>query len=142
MADIMRLEKADENVLQDINALLKELSDTSTPSTRELLGRAVKNPSIEIWIAKEGERIIGMGEVAIIVKVSYSIAHIEDVVVASSARGKGIGTLIMQKLIERAKALGASEIQLTSRSGRAAANKLYQKLGFELRETNVYRLTL
>ena len=83
-----------------------------------------------------------MGELAIILKPEGVIAQIEDVIVDETQRGKGFGKKISEKLIGRARARGARVIQLSSNPTRTAANALYKKLGFELHETNVYRLML
>ena len=69
-------------------------------------------------------------------------AWIEDVVVDDDARGTGAGAALTNYAIELASRLGAKTIDLTSRPSREAANRLYQRLGFELRETNCYRYTL
>ena len=66
-------------------------------------------------------------------------AWIEDVVVDESARGTGAGEALNRAAIDLAYSLGARTIDLTSRPSRVAANRLYQKLGFEQRETNIYR---
>ena len=65
---------------------------------------------------------------------------IEEVVVQEAARGRGVGEALMINAIERVRALGAEAVVLTSHPSRLAANRLYQKLGFEIRDTNVYRL--
>ena len=66
-------------------------------------------------------------------------AWIEDVVVDQSARGKGIGRALMNHALEEAKKCGVKSIDLTSRPSRESANQLYQSLGYEIRQTNVYR---
>ena len=66
-------------------------------------------------------------------------AWIEDVVVSESSRGKGIGKSLTNKAIEVSAKLGAKTIDLTSRPSREAANSLYKKLGFQERQTNIYR---
>jgi ribosomal protein S18 acetylase RimI-like enzyme len=67
---------------------------------------------------------------------------IEDVVVDEAARGTGTAVALTAAAMEEAKRLGATTIDLTSRPSRVAANKLYQRLGFVQRETNVYRYQL
>jgi ribosomal protein S18 acetylase RimI-like enzyme len=67
---------------------------------------------------------------------------IEDVVVDVAARGKGLGKDLMLFAIDYVSQKNISTINLTSSPERIAANKLYQKLGFVKRETNVYRLTI
>lgn len=69
-------------------------------------------------------------------------ALIEDVVVDSSARGSGVGSALVAAAVERAGLAGARTVELTSRPSREAANRLYLRVGFERRETNVYRLKL
>jgi ribosomal protein S18 acetylase RimI-like enzyme len=66
-------------------------------------------------------------------------AWIEDVVVDSAARGHGVGEALNQAAILEARHRGAITVELTSRPSREAANRLYQRLGFVARETNVYR---
>ena len=69
-------------------------------------------------------------------------AWIEDVVVDTEARGMGIGQALNEYAIQMAEQAGAKTIDLTSRPSREAANRLYQRLGFVARETNVYRYTI
>ena len=69
-------------------------------------------------------------------------AWIEDVVVDSGLRGRGAGEALTRAAIDIAGARGAKTVDLTSRPSREAANRLYQKVGFELRQTNVYRYPL
>ena len=69
-------------------------------------------------------------------------AWIEDVVVDEAARGRGVGEALNRKALELAKESGARTVDLTSRPSREAANRLYKRLGFKPRETNVYRYSL
>jgi ribosomal protein S18 acetylase RimI-like enzyme len=69
-------------------------------------------------------------------------AWIEDVVVDESARGRGVGELLNRAALDRARELGAKTVELTSRPSREAANRLYQRIGFVARDTNVYRFSL
>jgi ribosomal protein S18 acetylase RimI-like enzyme len=69
-------------------------------------------------------------------------AWIEDVVVDDAARGRGVGEALNRAALERARAAGATTVDLTSRPSREAANRLYRRLGFEARDTNVYRYSL
>ena len=141
MADIQRLQTADERICEDINALLAQLGKGKT-CTLSHLKKVVEHPTSELWVAAENSNTIGMATLAFIVKPGGITAQLEDVVVDEAARGKGLGRQLCEKAIERAKANGAHSIHLTSRPARVAANKLYQKLGFKLHETNVYHLSL
>jgi len=69
-------------------------------------------------------------------------AWIEDVVVDEACRGRGIGEALTRAAMQRAAELGAQHIDLTSHPAREAANRLYLRLGFERRETNLYRFKL
>lgn len=95
----------------------------------------------EALVARD-EQIVGM-----LVLTLYRIptgvqARIDDVVVDDAARGKGIGDALTRAAIGRARQGGAKQVTLTSRPSREAANRLYVRLGFQLIETNVYRLRL
>ena len=69
-------------------------------------------------------------------------ARIEDVVVDGAMRGRGVASALTAAALELAAASGAHTVDLTSRPSREAANRLYQHLGFEQRETVVYRFRL
>ncbi len=69
-------------------------------------------------------------------------AWIEDVVVDESARGHGVGEALNREALRVAREHGAITVDLTSRPSREAANRLYQRLGFTERNTNVYRYDL
>jgi ribosomal protein S18 acetylase RimI-like enzyme len=96
-------------------------------------------------LASDGEEGAGAGDiVGTLTLVVFPIptgtrALIEDVVVDETARGRGVGEALTHAAIDRARAAGARTVDLTSRPSREAANRLYQRLGFEQRETNVYR---
>lgn len=141
MPEIVQLKKADDNTCADINILLDQLTSGRTCSLSHL-EKVVQNSNTELWVAKRDGKIIGMVTLAVIVKPGGITVQFEDVVVDESMRGQGLGKMLCEKAVERAKALGARSIHLTSRPDRIAANKLYQKLGFVIRETNVYRLAL
>ena len=141
---IRRLRKADIATIFDINALLMQLwkePSKDKGSVSEL--RTILNDKNTILIvAQDGKRIVGMGTLYIVVRIGKRSGHIEDVVVDSAYRGQGLGSKIMRSLITAARAKKVTALHLTSRPARVAGNKLYQKLGFEKKETNVYRLKL
>ena len=93
-------------------------------------------------VAQEGKRIVGVGSLYTILNLGRKRGEVEDVVVDSAYRGQGLGEKIMRALIRSARKQRLVSLHLTSRSARVAANKLYQKLGFVRKETNVYRLKL
>ena len=89
----------------------------------------------------EEDHIAGCATLCVYDSPTGQKASLEDVVVSSKNRGQGLGELLVQHVIEYARReLGNVDIHLTSRPHRVAANKLYQKLGFEKRETNAYEM--
>jgi ribosomal protein S18 acetylase RimI-like enzyme len=87
-------------------------------------------------------RIVGSMTLALFRIPTGMRAWIEDVVVDESVRGRGVGAALNHHALDVARDAGARTVDLTSRPSREAANRLYQRLGFVQRETNVYRLTL
>ena len=142
MVVIMRLRKADRVTCDQIGALVRLLSSRLRGCSPALLRKILASPETELWIGKEGETIAAMGTLALVLRPEGIAARIEDIVVDPRYQRRGLGEAISGKLIERARARGATWINLSSRADRVAANKLYQKLGFEQWPTNVYRLKL
>ncbi|GBU07333.1 hypothetical protein AwDysgo_06640 [Bacteroidales bacterium] len=121
--------------------LLPQLSETVEIPTKREWEMILESPTCNLFVAEnETSQIVGM-----ISLVNYRIPTglkiwIEDVVVDQSSRGLGLSRSMTLHAIDFAKQMGAKNIMLTSRPSRIAANKLYQSMGFELRETNVYQL--
>lgn len=143
--EIKELKSATVEAVQDVNALLKQLlHDPSTfaPISFETFQKIVTDEKVVVVAAKDGEKIVGMGMLYIVIKPRGHYAYLEDMMVDEGYRGQGIGEKIGRALIESARARGIQTIELSARPSRVAANKLYQKLGFEPKETNVYRMKL
>jgi len=140
---ISEIKKFEPIVFDAVNRLLPQLDPDAEPLTEEKLKLIIESDSSHLFIAKaEDNRIAGMLTAAIYIIPTGTKFWIEDVIVDESFRGKGIGKDLMIHAIEFAKSVGAKSVDLTSRPFRIAANKLYQDMGFELRETNVYRYSL
>ncbi|MGX6607827.1 GNAT family N-acetyltransferase [Micromonosporaceae bacterium Da 78-11] len=107
----------------------------------ETLRRLVSWPGNRLLIARIDTEIVGTLTLASFPIPTGRRAWIEDVVVDGSARGKGVGAALTQEAVRLAGTDGARTVDLTSRPSREAANRLYQRLGFERRESNVYRFT-
>ncbi|GAB3495593.1 GNAT family N-acetyltransferase [Flexivirga lutea] len=122
--------------------LVAELS-SSAPSLRyDALEALVAHDAIDLFVATRDDDAIGMLTLATFPIPTGVRSWVEDVVVASAARGSGAGKALLDAAVNRARELGARTVDLTSRPSREAANRLYQRAGFELRDTNVYRLQL
>ncbi|MBK5721868.1 GNAT family N-acetyltransferase [Dysgonomonas sp. Marseille-P4677] len=119
--------------------LIPQLSPHCNIPCGEDLQKLVALPGNYLFIARNTQ-IVGTLTLVVIHTPSGKKAWIEDVVVDTSARGQKIGELLVRHAVSFAAELGVTSINLTSRPDRVAANKLYRSIGFELRETNVYRL--
>jgi ribosomal protein S18 acetylase RimI-like enzyme len=144
MITISRLEEASDAAVKDINLLLPQVRSDPSQHKGSLsdLQNIVENDWTSMIVAKDAERIIGMATVHIVNNMGKRIAHIDDVVVDDAYRWQGLGKKIIDEVINVAKAKDVSQLRLTSRSARIAANKLYQLMGFEIGNTNVYVMKL
>lgn len=95
-----------------------------------------------LFAARSGQEIVGLLTLVIFRIPTGVRAWIEDVVVDSQARGKGVGDALNRAALAEAERRGAKTVDLTSRPSRETANRLYQRLGFKQRDTNVYRYDL
>jgi len=125
--------------------LMPQLSSSNPAPTRAQLAEMVDSPAITLLIARDPDargEIVGSLTLAMFRIPTGRRAWIEDVVVDSAQRGKGIGEALTREALRVAQEAGATTVDLTSRPSREAANRLYQRIGFEKRETNIYRYTL
>ncbi len=122
--------------------LVPQLSSSSPPPNRAELQEIVDSASV-LFVARDASgALLGSLTLALFRVPTGLRAWIEDVVVDESARGAGAGEALVAAALERAGAMGARTVDLTSRPSREAANRLYLRVGFEARTTNVYRKTL
>jgi ribosomal protein S18 acetylase RimI-like enzyme len=135
-------ESVDADLLAAVTALLPQLSRSAPPLTPEQLTRIVEDPAITLFVAEDEGRIVGSLSLATFEIPTGRRAWIEDVVTDGAARGKGVASALVNAALAHAADYGARTVDLTSRPNRDDANRLYMKLGFEQRTTNVYRHTL
>jgi len=140
MASLERLTRITDSALQDIQNLLCQLTHDDPLPTKRQLQTVVKNN--HLIVVRDKGRIVGMGLLISFVKTSGTRGQIEDVVMDEKYRGKGLGKKLVERLIKEARKLKLTKVGLTSRPHRIAANKLYRKLGFIRKNTNVYHLPL
>jgi ribosomal protein S18 acetylase RimI-like enzyme len=122
--------------------LIPQLSSSNPAPTEAELRQIVDSDSTLLLLAEEEGVIVGSLTLALFRIPTGLRAWIEDVVVDSAARGKGVGETLNRFALEEARRRGATTVDLTSRPTREAANRLYQRLGFVKRDTNVYRYDL
>ncbi len=134
--------QASEELLLACHRLIPQLSSSSKPITTSELGEIIDCDSTLMFVAKVDNQIVGLLTLALFRIPTAMRAWIEDVVVDSAARGHGVGEALNQAAIDEAKRRGAKTVDLTSRPSRQAANRLYQRIGFVQRDTNVYRFNI
>jgi ribosomal protein S18 acetylase RimI-like enzyme len=140
--NIIEVTEVTDEVVDAFAKLIPQLSSSNPPPDRKSLEAIVDSDASILLLAVEDETILGSLTLVVFSIPTGVRAWIEDVVVDEAGRGKGVGGALNKAALDRARALGATTVDLTSRPSREAANRLYQRLGFELRETNVYRYKL
>jgi ribosomal protein S18 acetylase RimI-like enzyme len=134
------LREVTDTDLAGINQLVAQLSRSAPPLDADGVRQIATWEGNSLLVARAAGRIVGM-----LTLVTFPIptglrAWIEDVVVDESVRGQGVGAELSREAVRLARAAGVRTIDLTSRPSREAANRLYQRLGFQLRDTSVYRM--
>jgi ribosomal protein S18 acetylase RimI-like enzyme len=123
--------------------LIPQLSSSNPPPTTDELIDIVDSPATDLLVAYDDDGKVLGSLTLVIFRIPTAVrAWIEDVVVDESARGSGVGEALNRRAIDEARSAGAKTVELTSRPSREAANRLYQRLGFVTRDTNVYRFDL
>jgi ribosomal protein S18 acetylase RimI-like enzyme len=141
----VRIEAAAEATpeLRDALALLLPQLNPSLPvPSLEHLTAVIADPAATLLVARDMQQIVGIATVIVYTTPIWRKARIEDVVVDQAARGRGVGEALVKECVEVARRGGAGIVELQSARSREAANRLYPRLGFELRNSNVYRLNL
>ena len=143
--EVMEATEVTPALVEAFERLIPQLSRSNPAPTAEELGLIVSSPASILLVALDREaedRIVGSLTLAWFRIPTGVRAWIEDVVVDESARGAGVGEALNRAALDRARELGAVTVDLTSRPSREAANRLYQRIGFVARDTNVYRFSL
>ena len=128
-----------DEVVEAFGRLLPQLSRSAPPLDRAALQNIVSNPAITVLLARSSGVVAGSLTLVMFPLPTGLRAWIEDVVVDESARGQGVGGALTVAAVQRAIAAGARTVDLTSRPSRAAAGRLYERSGFKLRDSRVYR---
>jgi ribosomal protein S18 acetylase RimI-like enzyme len=142
----VRVEEAravDDELVDAFARLIPQLSRSNAPPTRAELDEIARSQASRLLVARDDTGTIVGSLTLVLFRIPTAIrAWIEDVVVDESARGRGVGEALNREALRVAADAGARTVDLTSRPSREAANRLYQRLGFKLRDTNVYRIEL
>ncbi len=141
-AEIEIASTVDDTLVAAFDRLIPQLSSSAPAPGRAGLEAIVNNPNSVLFLATIDGSIVGSLTLALYAIPTGLKAWIEDVVVDEAASRQGIGEALNQAAIEEARRRGSKDVSLTSRPSREAANRLYQRIGFQQRETNVYRYKL
>ncbi len=146
------IEQSSPELVAAMERLIPQLSRSAKPLTAEQTQALVDQDSVYLFVFRtdkpviaadgnevEAGTILGMLSLATFAIPTGVRAWVEDVVVDAGTRGMGAGQQLVEAAVTHAQKIGARTVDLTSRPSREAANRLYRRCGFELRETNVYR---
>ena len=141
-ADIAIVTEVTDELVDAFRRLIPQLSSSSPPPDQAALEAIVDTPHSALFVARLDGAIVGSLTLATYHIPTGLKAWIEDVVVDDAARGHGVGEALNRAALDEARRRGAKDVSLTSRPSREAANRLYQRIGFEPRTTNLYRYVL
>jgi ribosomal protein S18 acetylase RimI-like enzyme len=133
------LDQVTDEAVEAFGELIPQLSRSAKPLDADALTRLVSSPAVTVLLARDDGRIVGSLTLAMFPTPTGVRAWIEDVVVSESARGHGAGGALTQEALRLAREAGARTVDLTTRPSRAAAGRLYEREGFQKRDTRVYR---
>ncbi|MFD9601440.1 GNAT family N-acetyltransferase [Streptomyces sp. NPDC057908] len=140
--DVEIVHEATGEIVAAFARLLPQLSSTARPLDQEAVDRLVRCETNTVLVARAAGSVVGTLTLLLLPVPTGLRARIEDVVVDTEARGQGIAALLTQEALTLAREAGARTVDLTSRPDRAAANRLYERLGFRARESTVYRFPM
>jgi ribosomal protein S18 acetylase RimI-like enzyme len=142
-ARVIEVDEVTPDVVEAFVRLTPQLSKSNPPPSEDELREIVNSPATVLFMAVDDEgRYVGTLTLALFRIPTALRAWIEDVIVDDMARGQGVGEALNRAALDKARQVGAKTVDLTSRPSREAANRLYRRIGFQQRDTNVYRYDL
>src|SRR6202158_5762333 len=142
MVRIEAVTEATPEVHAALAHLLPQLNPQLPIPTMERLQAIISDTADNLLLARDGQTIVGTTTVIVYTTPFWIKARLDEVVVDESARGKGVGAALVEASLDVARRKGAEVAELQSGVQREAANRLYQRIGFKLRESNLYRIVL
>lgn len=138
---IVEVTAVDDDLVEVFAGLIPQLTSSSPAPDFEALEEIVNNDNTVLFLAKDPEngRVLGTLTLATYRVPTGLKAWIEDVVVDTEARGRGVGRALSDAALAKAQKMGAKGVELTSRASREAAHRLYKSVGFDVRETTVFK---
>jgi len=141
---IERVREMSADIESALARLLPQLNPTLPIPDRGRLERLVKDPDVTLLVARDGEDIVGTTTVIVYTTPFWIKTRLDEVVVDRNARGKGVGEALVKAALEVGREKGAqvAELQSGRGSNRDAAHRLYERLGFRIRDSDVMRIVL
>ena len=139
--EIQELHNYTQAQFDDLKQLMSELSDRVSLTQTNLL-MVLKDSNCHLYVILDGERVMGCATLCVFHSPTGTKASVEDGIGSAAYRGQHLGKQLMKYVLEQAKAFAPIELHLTSNPMRVAANKLYQSIGFQKKETNCYQMTI
>ncbi|HKW73784.1 MAG TPA: GNAT family N-acetyltransferase [Candidatus Dormibacteraeota bacterium] len=136
--------EATEELHTALARLLPQLNPRLEPPDMARLERLLADPDVTLLVARDGEEIVGTTTVIVYTTPFWIKARLDEVVVDASARGKGVGEALVKQALDISRQRGAQVAELQSGRGpnRGAAHRLYERLGFAIRDSDVMRIVL
>ena len=139
---IRRIKNYSKNTLKDLNILLLQLSSREYQITLKQLKSTLKNKNTYLFELYDGKKIVGTVTLIVIHQITGYKGYVEDVVVDEKYRGRGFGKKLILHIISLAKKMDIESLELKSEPYRIVANILYKKMGFKIKEANVYKMRI
>lgn len=143
----MRIEAVTE-MTPEIQAALAHLLPQLNPNLpvpdAERMRRLVADRDVVLLVARDGKRIVGTTTVIVYTTPFWIKARLDEIVVDESARSQGVGEALVKAALDVGRERGAqvAELQSGRGPGREAAHRLYERIGFKIRDTDVFRIVL
>ena len=142
---MVRVEAAKEATAEleaHLGRLLPQLNFDLVVPDAQRVRALIDDPAVTVLLARDGDEVVGTATVIVYTTPFWIKARIDEVVVDQSARGRGVGEALVSACLDIARQRGAQVAELQSGTQRDAANRLYRRMGFELRDSNLYRMNL
>jgi ribosomal protein S18 acetylase RimI-like enzyme len=138
--DVVR--QIDEDVARAAERLVPQLSPTSAVPGPWELDQMIKDPGTTLIVARERHVVVGMLTLHTFRAMTGIHAWIQDVVIDPVVKGRGVSELLTREAVRLSEQRGTRTTEITSRPSQAGHARLYERLGFERRETHHYRYRL
>lgn len=140
MLHIEKVENSSESILKSVSNLISQLTSGDICFTKSDLDKIISSECSSLYLLYNDDKIVGMFTLAHYITPTGKKYWLEDVVVAENMRGQSLGKRMVEEAVRIVSYEGKAKLMLTSKPSRIVANKLYQSVGFQKKETNVYKM--